>query len=616
MPVESDINDSLSVIVQSSDDAITIILPDGKIAGWNAPAQKIYGFSSKEAIGQNINIIIPDELLDHEFKMVEKVKKNHTIAHYETSRRTKNGETILVDLTISPIENKDGDVVALSKITSEITPQKRYDEKQAMLAAIVSSSDDAIISKTLDGIITSWNYSAQKLFGFTEQEAIGEHISLIIPKDRLDEEVMIIDHIRNGKKIEHFETVRISKEGTPIEVSLTISPIRNAVGKIIGASKVARDIKIKKLAEEKQAMLAAIVSSSDDAIISKTLDGIITSWNDSARKMFGFTEQEAIGKHISIIIPDERLQEEAMIINNIRNGRKIDHFETVRKSKDGKLIHISLTVSPVKNAAGKIIGASKVAKDITDKIELEKQRNLYTEKLQNLNKYKDEFMVMASHELKTPITIISANLQLLQHQMKDDDNYSFVDKSLKQVKKLSDLISNLLDVSKIQAGKLDLNFSILDISVLLTEVKNNIQLTTENHHIIFHEPSARLLVKADREKMEQVIINLLNNAIKYSPGSKEVIIDAREDNGNILVSVRDYGIGIPSEDLENIFARFYRVSGLPALFTGTGVGLYISAEIIKRHNGKIWAESKPEEGSVFYFYIPAEKNPSDEAMPG
>ncbi|HXS58096.1 MAG TPA: PAS domain S-box protein [Hanamia sp.] len=608
MPFEFSENDSLSATAESSGHAITTILPGGIIASWNSSAQRIYGFSSKEAIGQNISIIIPDELLDYEFDMVENVKKNHTTARYETSRKTKNGDRILVELTMSPIENKEGHVLALSKVAGEISPQPGYEEKQAMLAAIVNSSDDAIISKTLDGIITSWNYSAQKMFGFTEKEAVGKHISLIIPKNRLHEESMIIDSIRNGRKIDHFETVRQSKDGKAIDISLTISPIKNSAGKIIGASKVARDITTKKLADEKQAMLAAIVNSSDDAIISKTLDGIITSWNESAQRMFGFSAEEAIGKHISIIIPKDRIQEETMIIDNIRNGKKIDHFETVRISKDGKLINISLTVSPIKNAVGKIIGASKVAKDISDKIALEKQRNLYTEKLQNLSKYKDEFMVMASHELRTPITVISANLQLLEHMMKDNEHYSFVDKSIKQVNKLSNLVTSLLDVSKVQAGKLELNVSVFDIRVLLREVKNDIELTSKNHRIVFDERSEKLLVNADRERMVQVIVNLLNNAIKYSPNSKEVVIEAKEDNGKILVSIADSGIGIQSEDLQNIFTRFYRVSGLPALFSGTGVGLYICAEIIKRHNGRIWAESKPGEGSVLYFYLPAEKS--------
>ncbi|HSV10302.1 MAG TPA: PAS domain S-box protein, partial [Hanamia sp.] len=183
------------------------------------------------------------------------------------------------------------------------------------------------------------------------------------------------------------------------------------------------------IAEEKQATLAAIVNSSDDAIISKTLDGIITSWNPAAAKMFGFTENEAIGKHISIIIPRDRLDEETMIIENLRAGKKIDHFETIRIAKDGTERNISLTISPVKNNDGRIIGASKIARDISMKIAAEKQRELYTQRLQELSEYKDEFMAMASHELKTPVTVILANLQVLQQIMATDTNVVYIDKT-------------------------------------------------------------------------------------------------------------------------------------------------------------------------------------------
>src|SRR5690606_35982867 len=156
--------------------------------------------------------------------------------------------------------------------------------------------------------------------------------------------------------------------------------------------------------DEKKATLAAIVASSDDAIISKTTDGTITSWNQSATRMFGYTENEVIGKHISLIIPKDRMKEENHILKNIRSGKRIDHFETVRITNDGTEKHISLTVSPIKNSKGMVIGASKIARDISEKVEAENQRKLYTQRLKELNVYKDEFMVMASHELKTPLT--------------------------------------------------------------------------------------------------------------------------------------------------------------------------------------------------------------------
>lgn len=359
------------------------------------------------------------------------------------------------------------------------------------------------------------------------------------------------------------------------------------------------------IVEEKQATFAAIVNSSDDAIISKTLDGIITSWNPSAMKMFGFTEKEAIGKHISIIIPKDRLNEETVIIESIRSGKKIDHFETIRVAKDGTERYISLTVSPLKNDKGKIIGASKIARDISFRIESEKQRELYTQRLNELSNYKDEFMVMASHELKTPLTVILANLQILQELMANDPNISFLNKTVNQALKLSSLITSLLDVSKIQAGKLELNISLFDMNLLISEIVNNLQQTTTNHQLIFNEKSEKFMVNADRERIEQVMINLISNAIKYSPNPGNIIIDASCKKGKVSVSVRDSGIGIPAKDIHNVFLRFYRVSGPASSFSGSGIGLFISSEIIKSHGGRIWAESKLGKGSVFNFSIPS-----------
>jgi PAS domain S-box-containing protein len=242
------------------------------------------------------------------------------------------------------------------------------DQASSLLAAIVDSSDDVIVSKTLDGIITSWNKTAERVFGYSAREAIGSHITLIIPKDRLAEEDTIIARVKRGERINHFDTVRQRKDGTLIDISVTISPVRDSSGRIVGASKVAREITDRKRAERSIALLAAIVDSSDDAIVSKTLDGIITSWNKTAERMFGYLPEEAIGKHITLIIPRERWDEETNIIERVRHGERIDHFQTVRRRKDGSLVDVSLTISPVKDFAGNIIGASKVARDITPQV--------------------------------------------------------------------------------------------------------------------------------------------------------------------------------------------------------------------------------------------------------
>ena len=235
----------------------------------------------------------------------------------------------------------------------------RSNELSARLAAIVDSSDDAIVSKTLEGVITSWNPGAERLFGYTAAEAVGQHISLIIPEDRRAEEDDVLARLRRGEKVDHFETLRRAKDGHLIPISLTISPVKDARGVVIGASKVARDISERQQSGELRAWLAAIVDSSDDAIVSKTLEGVITSWNRGAERLFGYTAAEAIGRHISLIIPERRLAEEDGVLARLRRGERIDHFETVRQAKDGREVHISLTVSPVIDAKGTVIGASK-----------------------------------------------------------------------------------------------------------------------------------------------------------------------------------------------------------------------------------------------------------------
>ncbi|HUP78168.1 MAG TPA: PAS domain S-box protein, partial [Pirellula sp.] len=249
---------------------------------------------------------------------------------------------------------------------------------------IVDSSDDAIVSKTLDGIVTSWNKAAEKTFGYSPEEMIGHPITKIFPPDRLDEETYVLSRIRNGQRIEHFETVRRAKDGTLLDVALTISPIKDAEGKVIGASKIARDVTVQKATARASQLLASVVDSSADAIVSKRLDGIVTSWNNAAEKTFGYTAEEMIGNPITRLFPDDRLEEEPKIIARIAKGERVEHFETVRKTKDGRLLEVSLTISPIKDSQGRIVGASKIARDITQQKRTEEQLRRNEEQLRTM----------------------------------------------------------------------------------------------------------------------------------------------------------------------------------------------------------------------------------------
>ena len=238
------------------------------------------------------------------------------------------------------------------------------------LAKIIDSSDDAIVSKDLNGIIQSWNPSAERMFGYTASEAIGQSIRMIIPDDRMGEEDFVLSHIRAGQPVRHHETIRRRKDGTTLPISLTVSPVYDEAGVVIGASKIARDISDRKNAELATRRLAAVVESSDDAIVSKDLNGNITSWNRGAERMFGYSPAEAIGRSIRMIIPPDLQQEEEMVLGRIRAGESVDHYETRRRRKDGTELLVSLSVSPVIDDAGVVVGASKIARDVTERSRL------------------------------------------------------------------------------------------------------------------------------------------------------------------------------------------------------------------------------------------------------
>jgi PAS domain S-box-containing protein len=295
----------------------------------------------------------------------------------------------------------------------------------AYLAAIVASSADAILGKTTAGDIRSWNGACERLFGRAAGEVIGQSVSELIPSELWDEEEAILARVAAGEQIENYETVRLAGNGRPIEVSIALSPIRNGAGAVIGISSVIRDISEKKQAERGAAMLAAIVASTSDGVVSKTLDGTVTSWNTSAERILGYTEQEMLNQSIRRIIPAERQAEEDRILATVVSGKIIDDFETVRIRKDGALIDVSVTVSPVRDSAGRVIGASKILRDITDKRQTQQQlRDLLAE---------------VNHRSKNLLSLVQAIARQMTRQGKQLDLDRFLER-LQAIARNQDLL--------------------------------------------------------------------------------------------------------------------------------------------------------------------------------
>lgn len=346
-------------------------------------------------------------------------------------------------------------------------------------------------------------------------------------------------------------------------------------------------------ADERSAKLVAIVESSDDAIIGKNLEGIVTSWNRGAESIFGYSEEQIVGKSILQLIPEDLQHEEPVILARLRKGEKIDHYETIRRTVDGRLINVSLTISPIRDKEGRVTGVSKIARDITEKKRDDERKN--------------DFIGMASHELKTPLTSLTALVQVLQSKLKGNTD-PFIPQALVRVnlqtKKMSNLINGFLNISRLESGKLEIVRQSFDLPVLIKEHLEEMELTVATHTFHF-EALPNLMVSADRDKIGSVISNLLSNAVKYSPKGKIVDVQCLLQGNEILISVQDEGMGIREQDLSRIFDRYYRVgSEHTRHISGFGVGLYLSAEIVQRHGGRIWAKSEKGVGSTFFFTLP------------
>jgi PAS domain S-box-containing protein len=500
-------------------------------------------------------------------------------------------------------------------MTKTMTPQiTSAQEAYALLAAIVASSDDAIISKDLNGIVRSWNQSAERIFGYSAEEMIGKSITILFPKDRLDEEPRILQRLQQGERVDHFETVRLRKDGTPVAVSVTISPIHDPTGKVIGASKVARDITQN---SELEGRFKAIIASSDDAIISKNLNGVVQSWNPSAERMFGYTAEEMIGKSITLLFPPDRLDEEPKILEQLRRGQRVDHFETVRVSKDGRHLDVSVTISPIKDSAGRVIGVSKVARDITSikRILREREELLHREKearseAERVSRMKDEFLSTLSHELRTPLNAILGWAHILRSNM--DTTPEDMQQGLETIERngraQAQLIEELLDMSRIINGKLRLDVQPVDLQAVVSEAIESVRPAAEGKGIRLTkvlDPRGGPIT-GDPNRIHQILWNLLSNAIKFTPRGGRVQVFLHRVNSHVEITVVDTGQGIPAEFLPQLFTRFSQAeTSHSRRHGGLGLGLALVKSLVELHGGSVHASSPGiDQGATFVVAFP------------
>jgi len=351
--------------------------------------------------------------------------------------------------------------------------------------------------------------------------------------------------------------------------------------------------------------LSSIIASSDDAIVSKDLNGIVTSWNVAAERIFGYSAEEMIGQPIAKLAPPERADEMPRILERIRRGERIEHFESVRRAKSGELVNVSLTISPVLDSSGKIVGASKIARDIRERKRAEQAVLQHAERLARSNAELQQFAYAASHDLQEPLRTIVTFGQLLAERCKgkiDEETDQFLDFVTSAASRMRSLISDLLSYSR-AVHREGTALKEVNLNAALDVALFNLQLAIQESGATV-EPSPLPTVLADEPQTIQVFQNLISNAIKYKRDDPPVIRVGAEQNGNEwVIAVRDNGQGVPAQYKEYIFGVFKRLHGRE--HPGTGVGLAICKSIVERNGGRIWVESEPGQGSAFKFSIPA-----------
>jgi PAS domain S-box-containing protein len=363
---------------------------------------------------------------------------------------------------------------------------------------------------------------------------------------------------------------------------------------------------------EAQALLASIVASSDDAIISKTLQGIITSWNAGAERLFGYTAAEAIGQSILMLIPPEGHAEEATILDRIRRGERVEHLEVIRRRKDGRLVDVSLTVSPVLDRDGTIIGASKIARDITD-------RRRAMEEMQEADRRKDEFLATLAHELRNPLAPISSSLHVMRMSPNNPAAVGTAREIMeRQVTQMVRLVDDLLDVARITTGKVELRREPIDLARAVQDaVETSAPVLANARQQLVQTEGPEIWVDGDRTRLAQVFANLLNNGAKYSEPGRSIEIRTALEGNTAIIRIKDSGIGIRREMLPRIFELFRQAeqSGRSS-FGGLGIGLFIVKRLVEMHGGSVEAHSEgPGQGSEFMVRLPAIDPPAVTAAP-
>lgn len=578
-----------------------------------------------------------DPLPLHECAVAVTLREGRPVRGQELIIERPNGSRRYVLQHPELIVDAAGQVTGAVNMLVDITDRKKAERATAHLAAIVDSSESAIVGKDLQGVVTSWNRAAERLFGYTAGEMIGRSILRIIPPDRRDEETRILDRIGRGQAVEPCETIRRRKDGSDVPVSLTISPIIDAHGRVIGASKIARDISAQKEAERASLKMRedlqhalefqeAMVSNMGEGLYTVNSEGCVTSLNRAAEQLFGWTSAELLGRKMHDMTHYQHRDgtpfpaSECAGLHVLRSGITLTNQEDVFVRKDGSCFDVVYSSAPMR-AGGEIVGLVVVFRDVSEHKRAEEalrdrdraltiandELTQQSEALSEVNNELQSFSYSVSHDLRAPLRTIDAFVRIVEEDHAPHLNAE-VRRCLGIVKKAAgqagELIDDLLEFSRL--GRIGMDIRPVKMEALAREVGDELRAMQGDRSI-----DLRILdlppCKGDWRLLKLVWSNLLANALKYTRSRTMTEIevgwlpDDRQSDA-VVYYVKDNGVGFDMKYVHKLFGVFQRLH-LKEDFEGTGVGLAIVQRIVRRHGGRAWAEGKVDGGATFFFSL-------------
>jgi PAS domain S-box-containing protein len=621
----------LASIVACSDDAIVGKTTEGIITSWNSGAQHIFGYSPKEAIGRSITMLAPVDRPEEIPRMLECLKRGEVVDHFETVRLRKDGKEVQIELTVSPIRDALERIVGASTIGRDISVRKAAEkhlvQMEARYRGLLEAAPDAMVVVNHGGEIVLLNVQAEKQFGYRRDELVGQKVKNIIPRGFAERLLMhgtgtpgdpVVPQMGTG-----IELHGRRKDGSEFPIEIMLSPLDTVDGILITAA--IRNIAERKLRENDLSRLAAVVESSQDAIVSLTSLGIIRTWNRGAERIFGYSAEEATGRSILFLSPPDRSAEGSTLLERVARADRIEHFETIRVKKDGTQIHVALTFSPIKDSDGRVVGVSSVARDVTESKHMEAMLR-QSQKMEAVG----QLAGGVAHDFNNLLGVILGYTGLMLDRLGLDDPQR---KSIEEIQKAGDraalLTRQLLAFSRkqvLQPKVIDLNAVVAGAEKLLQRlIGENIELRA-----VLNPELCR--VKADPGQIEQIIMNLAVNARDAMPSGGKLTIEtsnmefdeaytaqhpSTRTGPHVMLAVTDTGCGMDAETKAHMFEPFFTTKEFGK---GTGLGLSTVYGIVKQSGGSVWVYTEPGLGTSFKIYlacvdaVPEIEPPNDKVM--